>query len=309
MLDDWIDGIGPTPDEVFELLHQPVDQSNPSAWIGKFRSDDLAGDAGSINYPLHLINGRPATDRPTLSVQFGTRVRLRIINAAAETAYRFGVGGLTMTVIHADGYAVEPVVVEALLIGPGERYDVTVDVSSGTWALIAVASGKPGRAEAILRTRDHALSSHDMPPDAAETLQRGRRLRYSDLKATPDTQLNFTRPDSTHEISLTGGNARFHWGINGEAMGKNGAITVHEGERARLTITNTTSLWHPMHLHGHTFRLGTSRNSPRKDTVIVKPGEQFSFDVLCDNPGQWMLHCHNAYHFQAGMSIPFSYVR
>ena len=309
MLDDWIDGVGPTPDEVYKLLHQPIDRSNPSPWIAKFRSDDLAGDAGSINYPLHLINGRPTTDRPTFSVQSGTRVRLRIINAAAETAYRFGVGGLQMTVVHTDGYEVEPVIVDALLIGPGERYDVTVDVSSGSWALIALPSGKPGRAEAILRTRDHALSSHDTPPEVAATLQSGRLLHYSDLKATPDTQLNFTRADSTHEISLTGSNARFHWGINGEAMGNNGAITVHQGERARLTITNTTSLWHPMHLHGHTFRLGTSRNGPRKDTVIVKPGDQFSFDVLCDNPGQWMLHCHNAYHFQSGMSIPFSYER
>ena len=74
-------------------------------------------------------------------------------------------------------------------------------------------------------------------------------------------------------------------------------------------MTNTTNHVHPMHLHGHTFRLGRDRLGPRKDTVLIKPGETFDFDVLCDNPGQWMLHCHNGYHLDVGMAIPFRYVR
>ncbi len=309
MLDDWIDGYGSTPEAIFDMLHQPKARQQSSKWTGKFRSEDLGGDAGSIRYPQHLINGRSKSDRPTFSVQTGSTVRLRIINAAAETAYRFAAGDLKMTVTHADGYEVQPVEVDVVLIGPGERYDVTVTVTSGAWALIAVPAGKPGRAEAILRTRDSSLSPTATPANPTRALNSGRLLQYSDLLATPKAALAFNNPSRTEEVFLTGGNADFHWGINGEVMEDNKAVTVHEGEKLRLIVTNATSLWHPMHLHGHTFRLGTEADSPRKDTVIVKPGAQFIFDVLCDNPGQWMFHCHNAYHFQAGMGIAFDYRR
>ena len=58
-----------------------------------------------------------------------------------------------------------------------------------------------------------------------------------------------------------------------------------------------------------TFRLGTAPDGPRKDTVIVRPGEAPVFDIVCDNPGRWMLHCHNAYHLDAGMAIGVDYHR
>jgi FtsP/CotA-like multicopper oxidase with cupredoxin domain len=62
---------------------------------------------------------------------------------------------------------------------------------------------------------------------------------------------------------------------------------------------NTTDMWHPMHLHGHTYQLDGS--GPRKDTAIVLPKKTVSVFFDADNPGQWMLHCHNAYHGEAGM--------
>jgi FtsP/CotA-like multicopper oxidase with cupredoxin domain len=65
-------------------------------------------------------------------------------------------------------------------------------------------------------------------------------------------------------------------------------------------------MYHPMHIHGHTFQAGQS--GPRKDTVIVLPRQQVACDFDADNPGQWMTHCHNLYHAaESGMMAVLGY--
>lgn len=68
-------------------------------------------------------------------------------------------------------------------------------------------------------------------------------------------------------------------------------------------------MWHPMHLHGHTFQVVKPDGSagPRKDTVIVGPMRTLPVDLIADNPGQWMLHCHNGYHMDSGMMTRLDY--
>ncbi len=66
-------------------------------------------------------------------------------------------------------------------------------------------------------------------------------------------------------------------------------------------------MWHPVHLHGHTPQLGRAPGGARKDTVNVLPGQTVELMVYANNPGQWMLHCHNAYHLEAGMATVMSY--
>jgi len=113
-----------------------------------------------------------------------------------------------------------------------------------------------------------------------------------------------------YRLELTGGMARYDWGINGQSfsMDHPGALRfpLRQGQRARVTFTNTTTMYHPMHIHGHTFQLGPA--GPRKDTVIVRPGQQVACDFDAANPGQWMTHCHNLYHApQGGMMAMLSY--
>lgn len=68
-------------------------------------------------------------------------------------------------------------------------------------------------------------------------------------------------------------------------------------------------MWHPMHLHGHTFQVRRPDGTPgpRKDTVIVRPMQRVTVDLAADNLGQWMLHCHNSYHQDAGMMTRMDY--
>ena len=87
-------------------------------------------------------------------------------------------------------------------------------------------------------------------------------------------------------------------------------LEVRDGERVRLVFENRSMMFHPMHLHGHTFQVRDGhRPGPRKDTVVVRPMRRVTVDLETANPGQWMIHCHNAYHQQAGMMTTLSYVR
>ena len=100
------------------------------------------------------------------------------------------------------------------------------------------------------------------------------------------------------------------WTVNGRPHG-NEPLAVAEGEKVRLAFTNRTTMFHPMHLHGHTFQVVMASGLPgaRKDTTIVRPGTSVAVDFVADNPGQWMLHCHNLYHQVQGMMTTVGYVR
>jgi FtsP/CotA-like multicopper oxidase with cupredoxin domain len=66
-------------------------------------------------------------------------------------------------------------------------------------------------------------------------------------------------------------------------------------------------MWHPIHVHGHTPQLGRAAGGVRKDTVNVLPGATVQLVSQANNPGDWMLHCHNAYHLEAGMATLLRY--
>lgn len=322
MLDDWIDGTGYTPDQVLDALRNGMGgmsmaasspssgssapPSGPSPVLSGARSALLGGDAGDVRYPWYLINGRVRTAPRTFAARPGQRARIRFINAAADTSFRVALGGHQMTVTHTDGYPVAPVRAGALLIGMGERYDVQVTLGDGVFPLTALAEGKNATALALVRT------GFGKPPPASvrPAELNGAVASYDALHAAPSARLAARKPDVTYRLRLTGGMARYDWGINGQSfdMSRPGALQflMAEGQRVRMIFANTTTMYHPMHIHGHTFQLGPA--GPRKDTVIVRPGQQVACDFDAANPGQWMTHCHNLYHApQGGMMAMLSY--
>jgi len=280
--------------------------SGPSPVLSGARSALLGGDAGDVRYPWYLINGRVRTAPRTFAARPGQRARIRFINAAADTSFRVALGGHQMTVTHTDGFPVAPARADALLIGMGERYDVQVTLGDGVFPLTAVAEGKNATALALVRT-----GFGEPPPPAVRPAElNGALASYSALRAAPSARLSARTPDVTYRLRLTGGMARYDWGINGQAfdMSRPGTLQflMSQGQRVRVIFANTTTMYHPMHIHGHTFQLGPA--GPRKDTVIVRPGQQVACDFDAANPGQWMTHCHNLYHApQGGMMAMFSY--
>jgi FtsP/CotA-like multicopper oxidase with cupredoxin domain len=315
VLDDWLDGAGTSPEDELVRIRETGaamgDMSDGDHDMGGMvmaTSPLLGGDAGDAIYPHHLINGRPITNPATMepAPSPGDRIRLRIINAAGDTAYRVALGGHRMTVTHTDGFPVEPVDVDAFVIGMGERYDVTVDIKSGAWPLVALAEGKDARAAAMIRTRDTNTTVAGIGTIAVTELD-GRWLRYADLRAAEDVHLAPPSSARSIAVALTGGMAAFDWGINGNRYSDHEPIEVDAGEWVTLSVTNETTMWHPIHVHGHTPQLDTRSGGVRKDTVNVLPGETVQLTFQADKPGTWMLHCHNAYHLEAGMATLITY--
>ncbi|TFV66514.1 UNVERIFIED_ORG: multicopper oxidase family protein [Bacillus sp. AZ43] len=321
LLDDWIDGTGQTPDEVLEGLTSMEgmdDGSMPGMDHGSMGGMDmsepdpsgatspLGTDISDVSYPLYVINGRAAEAPEVHPVSAGEQVRLRLINAASSVPFRVAFGGGEMTVVATDGFPVEPVATDTVLIGMGERYDVLVTVpGDGAFPLVAAVEGGSDQAMTVLQAGAGALPAADVRPVQLD----GRLLTYDDLQATADVALPSEEVDRNYEMTLTGNMMSYDWGI--DAPQEDGVtMPVREGERVRLTFVNDTSMWHPMHLHGHTFQLVSDEGiGPRKDTVNVAPGDSVTVEFEADNPGQWLLHCHNTYHAEAGMQTTVSYLQ
>ena len=184
VVDDWIDGVrGYTPDKVLGLLKQGMGGmgSGSTGSMGSMGSGGgvllsgaaasplLGGDAGDVKYPGYLINGRVATAPHVFTGKPGQRVRIRLLNAGGDTAFRVALGGHVMTVTHTDGRPCRPVRTRALLLGMAERYDVLVTLDDGVFPLVAYAEGKNATALAVIRT-----GSGPMPPANARPAELAR---------------------------------------------------------------------------------------------------------------------------------------
>ena len=110
---------------------------------------DITGSAFT-----YLLNGRAPGEPWSGLARTGERVRLRIINAAAQTIFNLRIPGLKLTVVAADGQAVRPIEVDELQIANAETYDLIVQPTEDrAYAVVAEAVDRSGMARAILAPR------------------------------------------------------------------------------------------------------------------------------------------------------------
>jgi FtsP/CotA-like multicopper oxidase with cupredoxin domain len=204
-----------------------------------------------------------------------------------------------------------------ILLGPAMRIDVMLDMQ-----------GEPGRSYEVVDDFYNRLSytlirlSYDKAPPL--------RSHPSDapLRLPPNP---LTRPDMAtaivHEVRMQGGmmggmgmrgggmmgmGGGAVWAINGHSMTGDGnagmppLFRIKRGRSCVLDFRNETAWWHPMHLHGHSFKILTRDGSavPHDewgDTVLVRPRERVRVAFVADNPGDWMLHCHIMDHQVSGL--------
>ena len=95
------------------------------------------------------------------------------------------------------------------------------------------------------------------------------------------------------------------WTINGQAYPNAEPLEIHRGEVVRLRLDNQSAMPHPMHLHGHFYRVG---NVSKDTTIVWTHSKRVELDFVANNPGNWLFHCHNLYHMEGGMMRIVRYV-
>jgi CopA family copper-resistance protein len=133
-------------------------------------------------------------------------------------------------------------------------------------------------------------------------------LNYDMLRSPVKTSL----PDSlvrTLHFTLTGNMNRYVWTLDNKTVTESDRILVSRGEVLRLILTNHSMMRHPMHLHGHDFRVVNSHRdySPLKNVIDVMPMETDTIEFAANQSGNWFFHCHILYHMMAGMGRVFTY--
>jgi FtsP/CotA-like multicopper oxidase with cupredoxin domain len=133
-------------------------------------------------------------------------------------------------------------------------------------------------------------------------------LNYSMLKAPRKTKF----PEATvrsFSFELTGNMNRYVWTINDKTVSETDKILIRKGEITRIIMTNNSMMRHPMHLHGHYFRVlnGQGEYSPLKNVLDIMPMETDTIEFYNSESGDWFFHCHILYHMMSGMGRIFTY--
>ena len=292
-------------------------------------------DVSDVAYDAFLINGQPRQDFPARP---GERLRLRVINAASSTYFYLNSATGPLTIVAADGMEVKPIQQHRLLVGMAETYDLLLTVPpAGAWEFRATPQDSTGRASlflgsgaehpapdieklnpysmnvalaAVLDALDETTPRTDK---AALSAEKPRPLPpYNRLQSVRPTTLPKSAPVRRITMKLSGDMMRYLWTMNGTTLTEDSTIPVHRGEILQIELRNDSMMHHPMHLHGHFFRLlmengPDPKYAPLKHTVDVPPMSHRLIEFLANDEKDWVFHCHLLYHMHAGMMKVLSY--
>jgi FtsP/CotA-like multicopper oxidase with cupredoxin domain len=134
-------------------------------------------------------------------------------------------------------------------------------------------------------------------------------LNYAMLKSPTKTTLPKDAPVKELKFELTGNMNRYVWSLDNKVVSETDKILIKKGENVRITIYNGSMMRHPMHLHGHDFRVlnGQEDYAPLKNTIDIMPMETDVIEFNANAEGDWFFHCHILYHMMAGMGRVFTY--
>ena len=272
--------------------------------VADFASRMDASHAGRIGNTVTLNGVVPET----FAVRAGERLRLRLINASNARIYGLTFEGHEPRIIALDGHPVAPHWDGRVVLGPGMRADLILDCGAAPGSTHRIVDG-------FYRERAYELLK----------IQYGReaplRESFDPVPRLPGNPV--AEPDASsaqaHRIVFGGGmmgtlpdQARhkgMFWTVNGKPVPEHShgepLLRLKRNQSQVIELVNDTSWHHPIHLHGHVFRVLTrqGKEAPRQwaDTVLLDPHTRAEIALVADNPGDWMLHCHVLEHQASGM--------
>jgi len=135
-------------------------------------------------------------------------------------------------------------------------------------------------------------------------------LNYAMLKSPTSTALSKDAPIRELKFELTGNMNRYVWSLDNKVVSESDKILIKKGEILRIVLHNNSMMRHPMHLHGHDFRVinGNGDYAPMKNIMDIMPMETNTIEFAAsEDGGDWFFHCHILYHMMSGMGRVFSY--
>ena len=166
---------------------------------------------------------------------------------------------------------------------------------------------KDDKTESMPMNTDH--SNHSQNQYNANALSSIKTLNYAMLKATDKTTLPKDAPVKELRFELSGNMNRYVWSLDNKVVSETDKILIKKGENVRITLYNGSMMRHPMHLHGHDFRIinGQEEYAPLKNIMDLMPMETNVIEFNANVEGDWFFHCHILYHMMAGMGRIFTY--
>lgn len=268
-----------------------------------------AGDEGEeVAYNAFSINDRSLGHGEPIRVREGQHVMLRILNASATMHRRIAFAGHVFEIAALDG---NPVAtrkkVSVLELGPAERIDALVEMNRpGIWILGATDDHDREKGLGIIF--EYAGRSGEpqwLPPD-------DERWDYTAFGTAPVAKPPAQRVELVFEKKFAGSRWVDKWAINGKSFPKTDTISLEANRRYRLVFDNRSDEAHPVHLHRHTFELtnvaGVDTSGVFKDVVVVQPKSKTEVDLVADNPGLTLFHCHQQMHMDYGFMMLMKYI-
>jgi FtsP/CotA-like multicopper oxidase with cupredoxin domain len=290
------------------------DQEIPLALHGwnPFLSTHGGGGEGAegsleVHYEAFTVNSHALGSGDPIGVHEGERVLFRIVNANATQVHRLALPGHKFVVVALDGNPVpNRAACNVLELAPGERIDAVVEMN------------QPG--VAILGEVDNQVRKLGL----GVVVEYAGRTGEPQWTAPPDEHWDYTifgrnetAPEPDERIPLVfknkwnGNRAVDHWTINGKEYPRTAPIQVREHGRYRLIFDNQSDDMHPVHLHRHSFELVNVAGKPTrgvlKDVVDVMPRTKVEVDLVADNPGASLFHCHMQLHMDFGFMTMLQY--
>lgn len=324
---------------------EPIRVDRDVTWVlGDWRltkSAEIRDDFGNMHDAMHggrvgntvTINGRVPD---SFTVQSGERIRLRLVNSANARIFGLDFGSHQPVVIALDGQPVEPHPPEGglIVLGPAMRADVILDMAADAGSRVSVTDrfyeGLEYRLVDLVygdkplrdKTPDWPVALPPNPllePDLEMGIRHEVTFNGGMMGAMVMQEMGGSMGNMGKDPSgATGGNMgnmmnMMHsggfWFINGVAAEghiMDPMLTLARDKSHVIAMTNATAWHHPIHLHGHSFRVISRNGEPTRyrewqDTVLMSPRERVEIAFVADNPGNWMFHCHILEHQAAGM--------
>lgn len=309
MLDEWMSNPEESDSSMGDM--EGMDHSNMGGMDSSEDSEDSMSMGHSMdNYDIFTINGKSGDAVEPLIVKEGETVRLRLANIG-YMSHKFHLHGHDFKVVAIDGQELnEPKEIkdELISIAPGERYDIEFTADNpGKWYLECHGDmeGTEGMKTSI---QYEGNSDSKDQSNQAEDLPEFTFTNYGGTKAGKFTLNQKYDVEYTMDLNTTMNQDDMVYTINNKTFPNTDNINVKKGDLVKVKLVNNSPMDdHPMHLHGHFFQVLSKNGQPiegspiMKDTINLKPGDEYVIAFKADNPGDWMFHCHDLHHASAGM--------